>query len=315
LTIAQAKTDIDRDHKVDQLGGLLFGDIYVPRKNDFDPAELTMENLDALLREEREGDDLSRGVVITGDWKIKDWRVTRHDNFFASWLAEDGSNVLHKQLQGGPEDAGFILEDLARGCVGGEIRFRPAANDNTAPAPAISTTSANTKPKLTPDQEREALETFQREQLLPGGRGELVYDDAAFRALSSGPFWHIRNAIVEGFAGDVFISVLDGAPKLHADSIVEPITPRAPFPLVDPSEWHGTIAKVREWFLSGLIPHRQVTLLTGDGGMGKSLLGLQIGAASALAIKTLGLEPRPGRVLYLGAEDEADEFQRRLDDI
>ncbi|WP_244553376.1 AAA family ATPase [Nitrobacter vulgaris] len=185
-----------------------------------------------------------------------------------------------------------------------------ADNDNELPAAATPT-----KSKLTADEEREYLENFQREQLLPGERGELVFDDAAFRAPSTGPFWHIKEAIIEGFAGDVFMGVLDGAPKLHVDGIVEPITPSAPFPLVDPSEWHGTVATEREWFLSGLIPHRQVTLLSGDGGMGKSLLALQIGATSALAIKTLGLEPRPGRVLYLGAEDEADEFHRRLDDI
>ena len=41
-------------------------------------------------------------------------------------------------------------------------------------------------------------------------------------------------------------------------------------------------------------------------------MALQIGAASTLAISTVGLTPMPGRTLYLGAEDEADEFHRRL---
>jgi hypothetical protein len=107
-TASLPKSEITRDHKVDQLGGFLDGDIYVPRNDDFDPAELTMENFGALLRQERECDDLSRSVIITGDWKIKDWRVTRHDNLFASWLAEDGSNVLHKQLQGGRKTRGLF---------------------------------------------------------------------------------------------------------------------------------------------------------------------------------------------------------------
>lgn len=191
-----------------------------------------------------------------------------------------------------------------------ETKDLAAAMDNEPSQPA------STKPKLTADEELEYLQNFQREQLLPGERGELVFDDAAFRALSTGPFWRISNALIEGFAGDVLMGASDGAPKFAtADGGVTPITPLAPFPLVDPSEWHGTVAKAREWFLAGLIPHRQVTLLTGDGGMGKSLLGLQIGAASSLAIKTLGLEPRPGGVLYLGAEDEAEEFHRRIDDI
>lgn len=310
------KPEITRDHKVDQLGGFLDGDIYIPRSDDFDPAGLTMETF-GVLRRENTTDDLSRGVVITGDWHIKDWRVRNHNNVFASWLAEDGDNVVHKQLQGDPADGAFILEDLARGCVGGGVknRTRPkAANDNE---PSQSTPAERpTKPPLSHDEERELLERFQREQLLPGERGELVFDDKIWRALSTGPFWRIAGAVIEEYPGDVFIGVLDQQPKFRAENgIIEPITRTAPFPLVDPSEWKGIVAAVREWFITGLIPHRQVTLLSGDGGVGKSLLGLQIGAASALAVNTLALQPCPGRVLYLGAEDEAEEFHRRLEDI
>ncbi|WP_245269870.1 AAA family ATPase [Nitrobacter hamburgensis] len=326
MNALQAKSfdpaDLTRSDKVDQMGAILDGDIYVPLDPDLDIASLTMETIGETLRRESEVSDISHGAILTGDWHCKDRRVRNHHNFFVSWLADDDTTVRHKQLQGDPADAVFILEDLQRAAGGGEVRYRPepkavnepvAANDNEPSAPS---TLASTKPKLTADEEREYLENFQREQLMPGERGELVYDDAAWRALSSGPFWHIADAVIEGHQGDVFMGVLDGAPKFApAQGGVGPITPLAPFPLVDPSEWHGTIAQVRQWFLTGLIPHRQVTLLSGDGGVGKSLLGLQIGAASALAIETLGLQPRPGRVLYLGAEDEAEEFHRRLDDI
>jgi RecA-family ATPase len=236
------------------------------------------------------------------------WRGETTQNWIA--LEEDIDPKIMKWMRQSIA-AKYMIEDQRRADTVDGIE-PTAANDNERPA----SQPANTKPKLTSEEQREALESFQREQLLPGERGELVYDDTAFRALSSGPFWRIRNAIVEGFLGDVFIGVLDGQPKFAPEQGgIEPIAPLAPFPLVDPSEWHGTVAKVREWFLAGLIPHGQVTLLSGDGGMGKSLLGLQIGAASALAIETLGLKPRPGRVLYLGAEDEAEEFHRRLDDI
>ncbi|TIO10944.1 AAA family ATPase [Mesorhizobium sp.] len=87
------------------------------------------------------------------------------------------------------------------------------------------------------------------------------------------------------------------------------------FPVINPADWHGLPVPRREWFAEGLIPMRQVTILNGDGGTGKSLLALQISAASALSVDTLGLEPLAGKVLYLGAEDEADEFHRRLADI
>ncbi|MBM2715471.1 AAA family ATPase [Mesorhizobium caraganae] len=86
-------------------------------------------------------------------------------------------------------------------------------------------------------------------------------------------------------------------------------------PLINPADWHGLPVPAREWFLDGLIPRRQVTILNGDGGVGKSLLALQIASASALGCETLGLQPLAGRVMYLGAEDEADEFHRRLADI
>lgn len=91
--------------------------------------------------------------------------------------------------------------------------------------------------------------------------------------------------------------------------------PGGPLPIINPADWHGKPVPEREWFLQGLIPARTVTILSGDGGVGKSLLALQLAAASAMGVDTLGLSPKPGRVTYLGAEDDADEFHRRLFDI
>ncbi|RAZ84203.1 ATPase [Mesorhizobium hawassense] len=97
-------------------------------------------------------------------------------------------------------------------------------------------------------------------------------------------------------------------------------TPKAandnkPLPFLNPADWHGQPVPTRQWFLEGLIPARHVTILAGDGGVGKSLLALQIAAASAMSCETLGTRPAAGRALYLGAEDEADEFHRRLAEI
>ncbi len=100
-----------------------------------------------------------------------------------------------------------------------------------------------------------------------------------------------------------------------SDSVSPHRSPKAAndnLPLVNPADWHGKPVPTREWFLDGLVPRRQVTILNGDGGVGKSLLALQIAAASALGCETIGSQPMAGRVIYLGAEDEADEFHRRL---
>lgn len=84
---------------------------------------------------------------------------------------------------------------------------------------------------------------------------------------------------------------------------------------IDPSEWEGQPIPERQWYLEGLIPNRQVTLLSGDGGTGKSLLGYQVGLAGVLGVETLGFRPAEGRVVYLAAEDDKGELRRRGHDI
>lgn len=98
-------------------------------------------------------------------------------------------------------------------------------------------------------------------------------------------------------------------PAEAADDILERL------PIIDPAVWADTPVPERQWFLPGLIPARTVTLLTGDGGTGKSLLALQVCIASALGVSTAGLRPAEGKALYLAAEDDADEIHRRTVDI
>jgi RecA-family ATPase len=71
----------------------------------------------------------------------------------------------------------------------------------------------------------------------------------------------------------------------------------------------------REWAVPERILKRQVTLLYGDGGIGKSLLSLQLACSTVLARAWLGCQPEPGPVIYLGAEDEEDELGLRLHEI
>jgi RecA-family ATPase len=77
----------------------------------------------------------------------------------------------------------------------------------------------------------------------------------------------------------------------------------------------GKRAPPRRFHVDGLVPSRNVTLLYGDGGTGKSLLALQLCASTALRTTWLGLPVAGGRSLFVTAEDEKDEIHRRLEDI
>jgi RecA-family ATPase len=85
--------------------------------------------------------------------------------------------------------------------------------------------------------------------------------------------------------------------------------------ILNPAHWEGVLVPQRKWIVPNYIPDEAVTLLSGDGGLGKSILGLQLGAARSLARDWIGLLPEPGRTLVLSAEDDADEMHRRLDAI
>jgi len=71
----------------------------------------------------------------------------------------------------------------------------------------------------------------------------------------------------------------------------------------------------RDWLVSDLVPMNTVTLFSGDGGTGKSLLGLQLAVAAAAGENWLERSVRQGNVIVLSAEDDDDELHRRLDDI
>lgn len=71
----------------------------------------------------------------------------------------------------------------------------------------------------------------------------------------------------------------------------------------------------REWLVPDLVPSKTVTLFSGDGGTGKSLLALQLAVGVVAEAGWIGKPVKQGRVIFLSAEDDDDELHRRLDDI
>jgi RecA-family ATPase len=84
---------------------------------------------------------------------------------------------------------------------------------------------------------------------------------------------------------------------------------------VDAAAWQDKPVPMREWLLVGWVPARNVTLLYGDGGIGKSLLALMLAAAVKAGTLFFGQLITSGTVEYISCEDEIGEMQRRLGDI
>jgi RecA-family ATPase len=105
------------------------------------------------------------------------------------------------------------------------------------------------------------------------------------------------------------------APDNVGEAPVEAQDEIAVLPVVTASSLAGKPAPPRSWHVLGMVPDRTVTMLGGDGSVGKSTLAEQLGVATAADKPWLGLSPQPGPVVYLSAEDDLDELNRRLEDI
>lgn len=69
--------------------------------------------------------------------------------------------------------------------------------------------------------------------------------------------------------------------------------------------------QAKEFIIPGLAPAAEVTLFTGPGSAGKSLLAQQFAAARAAGVATLGLDMGQGPAIYLTCEDDAGQLHFR----
>lgn len=112
-------------------------------------------------------------------------------------------------------------------------------------------------------------------------------------------------------AAEVSQLIAEGKENALGSQLV-PISAR--LPVVDLNEWQGQPPpRISLWGASWL-PVRQATMLSGPGGVGKSLLALNLLASIALGVPFLGMETTRCRCVYITFEDDAEELWRRLDD-
>lgn len=107
---------------------------------------------------------------------------------------------------------------------------------------------------------------------------------------------------------DEWLSQVDGIDR-------EDFEPATALPEVNAAKLLLKPVSARQWHVEGLVPHRTVTVLSGDGGTGKSLIATQLGVATAARRRWLGRDVEPGRVAYFCCEDDLDEVHRRLANI
>jgi RecA-family ATPase len=77
----------------------------------------------------------------------------------------------------------------------------------------------------------------------------------------------------------------------------------------------STPAPPREWTVPGWIPFEEVSLLGGDGGTGKSTIGLQLCVASVSHTKLFGLDVSSAPAVYISCEDDINELHFRAEQI
>jgi RecA-family ATPase len=71
----------------------------------------------------------------------------------------------------------------------------------------------------------------------------------------------------------------------------------------------------REWLVDERIPMFNVTLVSGEGSVGKSTLLMQLSGSTVLGKGWIGMIPAQGPVLYVSCEEDHDELRRRAEAV
>ncbi|MGZ5988749.1 MAG: AAA family ATPase, partial [Rhizomicrobium sp.] len=115
---------------------------------------------------------------------------------------------------------------------------------------------------------------------------------------------------------DAFFDVIpDEISLFNNESLPPPLEASVAIKWVDPQEWQGVTPPKRRWVVDGMIPDGEVTLLTGAGGVGKTLLAQQLATAVSQGLPFLGRKTQACKVMLFLCEDSEDELQLRQRDI
>jgi RecA-family ATPase len=100
--------------------------------------------------------------------------------------------------------------------------------------------------------------------------------------------------------------------KFGTEAKSEEAPAKPPLPFINISNWDNEDVPQQPWAVLDRIPRRQVTLFSGEGGGGKSIIQLHLSVAHVLARDWLGTMPQLGPALFIDAEDDVNVLHRRL---
>ena len=86
--------------------------------------------------------------------------------------------------------------------------------------------------------------------------------------------------------------------------------------LITPPQWRDIPIPPMEWLATNRIPAGDVTILSGDGGGGKTTVALQLAVAVERDLgEWLGATCEAGPVIFVSAEEPENEMRRRLERV
>jgi RecA-family ATPase len=102
-----------------------------------------------------------------------------------------------------------------------------------------------------------------------------------------------------------------------AEPLVEPepnaAQARPPLRLTCPPDWRGLAIPPMRWLATNRIPADDVTILSGDGGGGKTTIAMQLAVSIACDLGDwLGTTCEAGPVIFFSGEEPENEIRRRL---
>jgi RecA-family ATPase len=101
----------------------------------------------------------------------------------------------------------------------------------------------------------------------------------------------------------------DGAPGLEPEPMAAPV----PLALITPQAWRGAALEPMRWLATNRIPAGDATILSGDGGGGKTTVALQLAVSVEGDLGDwLGTTCESGPVIFFSAEEPDHEMRRRL---